>query len=53
MVTVIASSQCQFTKRILKAKSHVRLINPVKNEIRFISKIILGKMNLATKNTCV
>ena len=53
MVTVIASSQCQFTKRILKAKSHVRLINPVKNEIRFISKIILDKMNLATKNTCV
>ena len=53
MVTVIASSQCQFTKRILKAKSHVRLINPVKNEIRFIGKIILDKIKLKKKNNCV
>ena len=50
MVTVIASSQFKFTKRILKAKPRVKLINLVKNEIRCISKIILDKINGATKS---
>lgn len=50
MVTVIASSQCKFTKKILKAKPRVKLVNPVKNEIRCISKIILDKINGATKS---
>ena len=50
MMTITASSQCKFTKRILKAQPRVRLANPVKNEIRCISKIILDKNNLATKS---
>ena len=50
MVTVIASSQRKFTKRILKGKPRVKLINLVKNEIRCISKIILDKINGATKS---
>ena len=50
MMTITASSQCKFTKRILKAPPRVRLVNPVKNEIRCISKIILDKNNLATKS---